>query len=167
MHRYATMAGASRRIQSAPTRSRTPRSTTSLSTPGHRRCPPPGPHSIDITNAYSVVFGHNSSIKSLLDTRAVPCYNVKPPGIQHTSAWYHIPGRYQTTNSQYPRKRLQKRVNQNRHGVTEYRTASQSWSPTRYTEYSDSPSPFRPNTRGVHFGDHNVVTVQGSSLFAL
>lgn len=75
----------------------------------HRRsCYQPGPHTIDVQNAFSPVTGPNSDLNSLLRPKPRPRDLSK--GHHHLSAWYQVPGRYTTPTEVYPRKRSQKRV---------------------------------------------------------
>ena len=74
-----------------------------------KHCYRPGPHTIDIHNAYSVS-GPNSNIKSLIkEPISRQLKHDKEPHI-HQSAWYHVPGRYPTVDQAYPPKRSQERV---------------------------------------------------------
>lgn len=75
----------------------------------HRtKCQIPGPHTNDIHNTYSLTKGPNSTLRSLMGGPPVPRDVFLH--IHHTSAWYHVPGRYPTISSPYPRKRSQKRI---------------------------------------------------------
>ncbi|XP_019634220.1 PREDICTED: uncharacterized protein LOC109477408 [Branchiostoma belcheri] len=72
-------------------------------------CHIPSAHSVDESNVKSV-HGPHSTLQTLLDEPPKPRENVKKSGVQHKSAWYHIPGRYSTNKEPLPRKRSQKRV---------------------------------------------------------
>ena len=90
---------AKRHVSSAPTHV----------SPHQRTCQPPKPHAIHPANTRSVVNGPNTSTESLLQSHIS-----RPTPPQHTSAWYHVPGRYSTPTQNYPPKRSQKRHAQRR-----------------------------------------------------
>ena len=78
---------------------------TSRTRPGttlyHLRRLTPAPHT------YSSTQGPNSSLTSLLGARPAPRDVFLH--VHHTSAWYHVPGRYSTADQPYPPKRSQRR----------------------------------------------------------
>ena len=81
-----------------------PRSTSEV----HRRtCYVPGPHTVDIHNAYSIMPGPHADVHSLLGPPLCPREDWT---LQHKSAWYHVPGRYPTVEQPYPPKRSQSRL---------------------------------------------------------
>jgi hypothetical protein len=73
----------------------------------NRTCSPPERHAIHSCNAASVINGPYTSTESLLSPQ-VPRQITQR--YHHTSAWYHVPGRYPTTEQDCPPKRNQKRV---------------------------------------------------------
>ena len=88
-----------------------PRPTSAVNTVEHRRkCYIPGPHTIDTENAYSVVRGPHAHVKALLGPPEAPRYSAITRGIQHSSAWYHVKGRYGVPSRPYAPKRSQKRI---------------------------------------------------------
>ena len=96
-----------RRLQSAPINHHfhNPR----YSSAAHKKtCYQPGPHTIDVHNAFSAINGPNASVTSLLGPP--PCPRYVSNGILHPSAWYQVPGRYATGGQPFPPKRSQKRV---------------------------------------------------------
>lgn len=68
---------------------------------------PRGPHSLHVSNARTTTIGPHSSVKSLLGSTGPKDIS---RGIHHKSAWYHVPGRYVTSEKRYPPKRSQQRV---------------------------------------------------------
>ena len=164
---YASL-GDQRRIQSAPPCNRTPIQSTSVSNVYHRMsCPAPDPHSINLSNSYSVVYGPNTSIESLLGCRDSPRYNNMASSAHHGSAWYPPPGRYTTNKWLCPRKRLQRRANQNKLSLinSSGRVSRTSISPKELM-YPDNTNIYRSTTRAVHFDGNNLETVHGRGLLA-
>ena len=83
-------------------------STVSVDSTIHKtKCYVPGPHSIDVNNAYSMR-GPHSTIYSLLGSQ--PCPRSISSDVHHKSAWYHVPGRYSTIERPFPSKRSQTRL---------------------------------------------------------
>ena len=94
-----------------------------------QHCYIPGPHTVDVHNSYSPMVGPNNSLYSLMGAP-------RPPrdvflGVQHTSAWYHVPGRYPTVQKPYAAKRSQQRV-ESRSQLD--RSASYSWATDKLDE---------------------------------
>ncbi|XP_048741170.2 uncharacterized protein LOC125655060 isoform X3 [Ostrea edulis] len=71
---------------------------------GQSRRNAPGPHAITPGNTHSVTTGPNSTLDSLLPRS--PRDQIRT--IHHRSAWYHVPGRYATSQKPIPPKRSQK-----------------------------------------------------------
>ena len=67
---------------------------------------PTGPHTIHLSNARTTTQGPHSSLNSLMG-HSGPRDISKT--IHHKSAWYHVPGRYRTTEKKLPAKRSQAR----------------------------------------------------------
>lgn len=63
------------------------------------------PHSINIHTTTTVTSGPNCSLSSLMETQAPRDVTRK---VHHKSAWYHVPGRYFTSDQKLPPKRSQK-----------------------------------------------------------
>ncbi|XP_041350097.1 uncharacterized protein LOC121369221 [Gigantopelta aegis] len=83
----------------------TPGSTDGSSSRGHQsRCAVPGRQSLQLSNQQAVV-GPHSALNCLMDY-PFPDSSRK---IHHQSAWYHVPGRYPTSEASYPPKRCQTR----------------------------------------------------------
>ncbi|XP_074645935.1 uncharacterized protein LOC141902193, partial [Tubulanus polymorphus] len=73
------------------------------------RCRVPQAHDIRAETTTTVMYGPNSTLISLLGPPRCP----RDVGrrIHHLTAWYHVPGRYRTTDKPLPAKRSQSRVN--------------------------------------------------------
>ena len=168
LEHYAAL-GDQRRIQSAPPCNRTPAAPTVVSNVYHRMsCPAPDPNGINLSNSYSVVYGPNTSIESLLGGRDSPRYNVPAAGVHHGSAWYPPPGRYATSRWLRRRKRLEKRANQNKHSLIDPggRISRTSLSAKDMMLYAENTTNYRAATKGVHFDGNNLESVQGTGLIA-
>ncbi|XP_061187631.1 uncharacterized protein LOC133195719 isoform X1 [Saccostrea echinata] len=71
---------------------------------GHSRRSAPGPHAITPGNTKSVTAGPNSTLDSLIPRSPRDLVRT----VHHRSAWYHVPGRYATSQKPVPPKRSQK-----------------------------------------------------------
>lgn len=83
-------------------------SASGISLASHRsNCDiPRGPHSLHVSNSRTTTVGPYSSVKSLLMSSGPKDIS---KGVHHKSAWYHVPGRYTTSDKRYPPKRSQQR----------------------------------------------------------
>ena len=103
-----------RYVQSAPqlltSSSAISRPSSRVSQDYHRsRCAAPEPHDFTSANTVSTINGPNTSTDSLLTNKPRrAAQSARAP--LHTSAWYHVPGRYSTSEHPYPPKRSQQRV---------------------------------------------------------
>ena len=113
----AAAASRRRHVESAPLIG-TDRPSSRVRQDYHRaRCAQPQPHDLDSANTFSAINGPNASTDSLLwpphnraPSRAQSARASQQRQQQHTSAWYHVPGRYVTSERPYPPKRSQQRI---------------------------------------------------------
>ena len=101
-----------RRISSAPPVRSGRRESSRSARPGSHRfkCREHTAHAFTTENTFSAINGPNASTESLLGPK--PCPRNTDFQLQHTSAWYHVPGRYATMDKPYPPKRSQTRMHE-------------------------------------------------------
>lgn len=122
---------------------------SAVSSVEHRKkCYIPGPHSIDPENAYSVSHGPHTAVVTLMGDPEAPRYSAISTGICHSSAWYHIRGRYPTVSKPYPPKRSQRRIHFNNNIKSQSRASINLCPDRKQSMVSVSPFPAHSTVHG-------------------